>query len=54
MPPLKTGYIYDERMEKHCNIDNPKHPENPERIQQAFTILQESGLLANCVRIKSR
>lgn len=54
MPSTKTGYVYDERMEKHYNVDNPRHPESPGRIQEAFALLKKSGHLLKCTRINSR
>ena len=50
----RVGYVYDEEMEKHENMENKKHPENPDRIRVPLKMLKESGTLAKCTEITSR
>lgn len=51
-PPLpysssRTGIVYDERMRFHVDSDPTEdHPEQPRRILEIFTELNEAGLVA--------
>lgn len=51
-PPLpysssRTGIVYDERMRFHVDSDPTEdHPEQPRRILEVFTELNEAGLVA--------
>ncbi|KAG1459853.1 hypothetical protein G6F46_005190 [Rhizopus delemar] len=52
---LMTGFVYDTIMSYHATPDPIEiHPEDPRRIYKIFSILEKHGLLAECVRIKSR
>ncbi|KAG1136424.1 hypothetical protein G6F37_009766 [Rhizopus arrhizus] len=52
---LMTGFVYDTVMSYHATPDPIEiHPEDPRRIYKIFSILEKHGLLAECVRIKSR
>jgi histone deacetylase 6 len=50
-----TGFVYDTVMSYHATPDPIEiHPEDPRRIYKIFSILEKHGLLAECIRIKSR
>ena len=50
----KTGFVYDANMALHKNVTNPRHPESPARVTEAYDLLKGSGLLETCIRVKSR
>ena len=43
----KIGYCFDRKMLSHRNVDNPHHPEKPERIASINTHL--ISMFSNCV-----
>ena len=45
-----VGLVYDERMALHDPLDDT-FPERPERILHAWSKIEESGLLQQCVRV---
>ena len=48
-----TGYVYDELMTSHRNHADIS-VESPDRIRVPHTHLTSSGILEDCLRIKSR
>jgi len=53
-PLHRTGYVYDQRMTMHKNIEDATHPETPFRIVEIFKRLQEDGFLERMKQIKIR
>lgn len=56
-----VGLVYDERMCEHKNVDDPFHPEHPERITSIFKALESAGIVdryvthssgAPCLKLK--
>ena len=50
----KVAYVYDEVMTKHRNLENPSHPESPQRIVAIMNRLKEYGLDERMLKIDSR
>ena len=46
------GFIYDEAMMKHANVEFPAHPEQPKRIERIFQKHMEFGLLDRWQEVK--
>mmetsp|Transcript_77967 Transcript_77967/g.215571 ORF Transcript_77967/g.215571 Transcript_77967/m.215571 type:complete len:505 (-) Transcript_77967:254-1768(-) len=49
-----VGLFYDRRMEKHRNLENPDHPEQPARVRRIVECLERKGLAQRCKRIPCR
>lgn len=49
-----TGYVYDERMLLHREIEDGDHPEQPGRLQTIMEHLQETDILERCVHVRVR
>jgi histone deacetylase 6 len=50
----KVGIVYDDIMLRHRNLQEPGHPETPERISNIFANHADYGLLERCERLNSR
>eukprot|EP00039_Didymoeca_costata_P005577 m.82630 g.82630 ORF g.82630 m.82630 type:complete len:555 (+) comp12880_c1_seq1:31-1695(+) len=50
---LKTGYVYEEVMQKHAQIATD-HLECPGRIKRSYELLQQRGILERCTKVKGR
>jgi len=48
----RTGFLYDERYLLHRT--GPCHPEAPERLEAAYSGIQQAGLLPRLIRIKAQ
>lgn len=46
--PYKVCIVYDEKMQKHCNISDNTHPEKPTRISSIYNNHEKYGLLERC------
>ncbi|XP_040399691.1 histone deacetylase 6-like, partial [Cygnus olor] len=53
-PTARTGLLYDERMEEHCNPWDSQHPEAPQRVARVLQRLTELGLAQRCLRLPAR
>ncbi|XP_054664615.1 histone deacetylase 6, partial [Grus americana] len=53
-PAARTGLLYDERMEEHCNPWDSQHPEAPQRVTRIVERLRELGLAQRCLRLPAR
>ncbi|KAM9250287.1 LOW QUALITY PROTEIN: protein deacetylase HDAC6 [Cariama cristata] len=53
-PAARTGLLYDERMEEHCNPWDSQHPETPQRVTRIVERLRELGLAQRCLRLPAR
>ncbi|XP_011060054.1 PREDICTED: histone deacetylase 6 isoform X3 [Acromyrmex echinatior] len=52
--PHKVCIVYDEKMQKHCNISDNSHPEKPNRISSIYKNHEEHGLLQRCHLLQGR
>ncbi|XP_018305057.1 histone deacetylase 6 isoform X2 [Mycetomoellerius zeteki] len=52
--PYKVCIVYDEKMQKHCNISDNSHPEKPNRISSIYKNHEEHGLLQRCHLLQGR
>ncbi|KYM93108.1 Histone deacetylase 6 [Atta colombica] len=52
--PHKVCIVYDEKMQKHCNISDNSHPEKPNRIFSIYKNHEEHGLLQRCHLLQGR
>ncbi|XP_018376605.1 PREDICTED: histone deacetylase 6 isoform X2 [Trachymyrmex cornetzi] len=52
--PHKVCIVYDEKMQKHCNISDNSHPEKPNRISSIYKNHEEHGLLQRCYLLQGR
>jgi histone deacetylase 6 len=50
----EIGLVYDRRMARHSNMEEPNHPERPERILEMIKRHEEYGLMERTVKIESR
>ncbi|KAL2633845.1 hypothetical protein R1flu_005324 [Riccia fluitans] len=50
----EVGLVYDERMCDHANLEDPLHPEKPDRITAIFELLQCAGIVDRCKRVSAR
>lgn len=48
----RTGYVFDEGMLAHRDPEESNHPETPERIISIMERLEQSGLLAEAIKIE--
>lgn len=49
-----VGLVYDARMCEHANLEDPYHPEKPERITAIFEMLEKAGVVEKCTRVDAR
>ncbi|CAL1678585.1 unnamed protein product [Lasius platythorax] len=52
--PHKVCIVYDEKMQKHCNISDNTHPEKPARISSIYKNHEKHGLLERCYLLQGR
>ncbi|XP_025261717.1 histone deacetylase 6 isoform X2 [Camponotus floridanus] len=52
--PHKVCIVYDEKMQKHCNISDNIHPEKPSRISSIYNNHEKYGLLERCHLLQGR
>ncbi|XP_029174654.1 histone deacetylase 6 [Nylanderia fulva] len=52
--PHKVSIVYDEKMQKHCNISDNTHPEKPARISSIYKNHEKHGLLERCHLLQGR
>lgn len=52
--PHKVCIVYDEKMQKHCNISDNSHPEKPNRISSIYKNHEEHDLLQRCHLLQGR
>jgi len=51
--PHRVCIVYDEKMQKHCNISDNSHPEKPNRIASIYKNHEEHGLLQPIIVIEN-
>eukprot|EP00096_Caligus_rogercresseyi_P003403 TRINITY_DN1635_c0_g1_i1.p1 TRINITY_DN1635_c0_g1~~TRINITY_DN1635_c0_g1_i1.p1 ORF type:complete len:800 (-),score=218.63 TRINITY_DN1635_c0_g1_i1:1071-3314(-) len=49
-----VAYVFDKEMMKHSNLDDPSHPECPQRIQTALDMHAEFGILSHMEEIPTK
>ncbi|KAL0119653.1 hypothetical protein PUN28_007827 [Cardiocondyla obscurior] len=52
--PQKVCIVYDDKMQKHCNISDNSHPEKPSRISSIYKNHEEYDLLRRCYLLQGR
>ncbi|XP_012219597.1 histone deacetylase 6 isoform X2 [Linepithema humile] len=52
--PHKVCIVYDDKMQKHCDISDNTHPEKPVRISSIYKSHEEHGLLERCYLLQGR
>ncbi|XP_028048601.1 histone deacetylase 6 isoform X2 [Monomorium pharaonis] len=52
--PHKVCIVYDETMQKHCNVFDNTHPEKPSRISNIYKNHEEHGVLQRCHLLQGR
>lgn len=50
----RVGLLYDERMCKHYDPDDDRHPETPNRIRAIWDKLQTTGITDRCVLLDAK
>lgn len=52
--PHRVCIVYDDRMQKHCDVSDNTHPEKPVRISSIYKNHEEHGLLERCYLLQVR
>lgn len=51
---IRSGYVYDFEMTRHCPFDEDDHPEQPARITRIHESLKNENCLSKMFKLSSR